>query len=120
MKGDSPESHPLRKEGTPGKLEIVWSPRALRRLKEIRDYPPEAYLPGLSLPPKPKEGLDGAPARLVSVVAALQFQPYMGRATAEPGIRELVIGGTPYIVMYKPGNKRVSILTIWHGKQLRD
>ena len=41
----------------------------------------------------------------------------MGRAGAQSPLRELVIGGTPYIVIYKVGRKRVTILTIWHGAQ---
>lgn len=89
-------------------LEIVWSRKALHRLTEIREYVAKD---------KPEAAARLA-ARIVSVVSGLRLHPYLGRAGAEPGIRELIIGGTPYIVMYKAGRKRVTILTIWHGKQL--
>jgi plasmid stabilization system protein ParE len=43
----------------------------------------------------------------------------MGRVGAEPGIRELVIGGTPYVVLYSVKKTQVTITTIWHGAQSR-
>jgi toxin ParE1/3/4 len=58
-------------------------------------------------------------ARIVSVVAALRTHPNLGGAGVEPGTRELVIGGTPYIVIYRGGRKRITILTVWHGARKR-
>ncbi|MGD0181965.1 MAG: type II toxin-antitoxin system RelE/ParE family toxin, partial [Terriglobales bacterium] len=57
--------------------------------------------------------------RIVAVVEALRNHPYLGRAGAEPNIRELVIGGTPYIVLYRVQGRRVTIDTIWHGAHSR-
>jgi toxin ParE1/3/4 len=54
---------------------------------------------------------------MVAVVEVLKTYPHLGRAGAEPGVRELVIGGTPYIVLYRVRGKRVTINTIWHGVQ---
>jgi toxin ParE1/3/4 len=58
--------------------------------------------------------------RIVAVVEALREYPYLGRAGTETGIRELPIGGTPYVVLYRVKDERVIISTIWHGAQLRD
>jgi toxin ParE1/3/4 len=58
--------------------------------------------------------------RIVAVVEALRIHPSLGRAGAETGIRELVIGGTPYIVLYRVKGKQVNILTIWHGAQRKE
>jgi len=58
--------------------------------------------------------------RIVAVVEALRNHPYLGRAGAEPGIRQLVIGGAPYIVLYRVRGKRVTITTIWHGAQRKE
>jgi hypothetical protein len=41
-------------------------------------------------------------------------------AWAEPGIRELVIGGTPYVILYRVRGQRVIISTIWHGAQRKE
>lgn len=58
--------------------------------------------------------------RMVAMLDALRNHPYLGRAGAEPAIRELVIGGTPYIVLYRVQGKRITISTIWHAAQRRD
>jgi plasmid stabilization system protein ParE len=50
---------------------------------------------------------------------ALRNQPNLGRVGAEAGIRELVIGGTPYVVLYSVKRTQVTISTIWHGAQSR-
>ncbi len=90
-------------------IEIVWSPVALARLKEIRAYVARD---------KPEAAARLA-TRIVAVVEALREHPYLGRVGAQPDIRELVIGGTPYIVLYRAHAKRVVISTIWHGAQQR-
>ena len=96
-------------EGRGGNLEIVWSQRALLRLIEIRQFV------AMDRP----EAAGRLAARIVSMVAALRTHPHLGRAGAEPGTRELVVGGTPYIVIYRAGRKRVTVLTVWHGAQAR-
>ena len=90
-------------------VEIVWSPLALTRLREIRAYVAKD---------KPEAAARLA-TRIVAVVEALREHPYLGRTGAEPNLRELVIGGTPYVVPYRVHSGRVVISTIWHGKQQR-
>jgi toxin ParE1/3/4 len=53
------------------------------------------------------------------MIEALRNHRHLGRVGAEPGIRELVIGGTPYIVLYRVQGQRVTVSTIWHAAQLR-
>lgn len=96
-----------RQPRTPGEIEIVWSPLARARLQEIRAYV------GLDKP----DAAARLATRIVAVVEALRNHPHLGRAGAEPGVRELVIGGTPYVVLYRVRGKRVTISTIWHGGQ---
>lgn len=91
-------------------VEIVWSPLARARLQEIHAYA------ALENP----EAAERLATRLVAVVEALKNYPYLGRAGAQPGIRELVIGGTPYLVVYRVRGKRVTINTIWHGAQRKE
>ena len=88
-------------------LEIVWSPRALARLREIRDY-------------VAKDKSDAAArlaTRIVSLVEALKQHPYLGRAGSGLGVRELIVGGTPYLIFYRVRANRVTITTIWHAAQ---
>lgn len=87
-------------------LEIVWSPLARARLREIREYVAQD---------KPIAA-ERVAIRIVAVVEALRSFPHLGRASAQPGIRELVIGGTPYIVLYRVRGQRI-ISNIRHGAQ---
>jgi toxin ParE1/3/4 len=91
-------------------VEIVWSPLARARLQEIRAYV-AMDKPGAA---------ERLATRIVAVVEALRNHPNLGRVGPEPGIRELVIGGTPYIVLYRVRSKRVTISTIWHGAQHKE
>lgn len=88
-------------------LEIVWSPLARARLREIHAYV------ALDKP----DAADRLATRIVVVVEALRNHPYLGRTGARAGIRELVIGGTPYTVLYQVRAKRITISTIWHAAQ---
>ena len=90
-----------------GPLEIVWSPLALARLQEIRAF--------IALD-KP-EATERLATRIVSVVEALRIHPYLGRIGPEPGIRELIIGGTPYSILYRIRGNRLIISTISHSSQ---
>jgi toxin ParE1/3/4 len=91
-------------------VEIVWSAVARTRLREIRAYVAQD---------KP-EAAERLAMRIVAVVEASRNHPYLGRAGAEPGIRELVIGGTPYVALYRVQGQRVILSTIWHGAQHRE
>ena len=91
-------------------VEIVWSPLARTRLRDIRDYVARDK-------PKVAERLA---MRIVTMVEALRNHPHLGRVGAEPGNRELVIGGTPYVVLYRVEGRRVTISTIWHAAQRRE
>jgi toxin ParE1/3/4 len=90
-------------------VEIVWSPLARARLREIRAYVAQD---------KPDAAARLA-MRIVSLVEALREHPYLGRAGSEPGVRELVVGGTPYLIFYRVQGERVMINTIWRGAQFR-
>jgi len=88
-------------------VEVVWSALARTRLREIRDYVARD---------KP-DAAERLAIRIVAMVETLRNHPRLGRVGAEPGIRELVIAGTPYIVLYRVHEQRVVVSTIWHGKQ---
>ena len=88
-------------------VEIVWSALARTRLREIRAYVARD---------KP-EAAERLATRIVAMIEALRSHPHLGRVGSELGVRELVIGGTPYIVLYRVQGQRVTISTIWHGAQ---
>jgi plasmid stabilization system protein ParE len=55
-------------------------------LREIRDYVAKD---------KPDAAARLA-TRIVWLIEALNEHPYLGRVGPEPGVRELIVGGTPY------------------------
>jgi toxin ParE1/3/4 len=91
-------------------IEIVWSALARTRLREVRAYVARD---------KP-EAAERLAMRIVAMVEILRNHPHLGRVGAEPGIRELVIGSTPFIVLYRVHGQRVTISTIWHAAQRRE
>lgn len=90
-----------------GPLEIVWSPLAFARLREIRAF--------IALD-KP-DAAERLATRIVSVVEALRIHPYLGRVGPKPSIRELIIGGTPYSILYRIRGNRIIISTISRASQ---
>jgi toxin ParE1/3/4 len=50
-------------------------------------------------------------------VLQLSRYPNLGRAGRVPGTRELVIAGTPFLVVYRMEADQASILTILHGSR---
>ncbi len=90
-------------------VEVVWSPLAILRLQQIRAFVAED---------KP-EAAERLAIRIVAITETLRNHPRLGRAGAEVGLRELVVGGTPYVVGYELAANRITITTIWHGAQQR-
>jgi len=53
--------------------------------------------------------------RIRQAVNMLTDQPAMGRSGRVPGTRELVVGGTPFIVPYRCIAGEIQILRVLHG-----
>jgi len=91
-------------------VEIVWSPLARARLQEIHAFV------ALDKP----DAAGRLATRIVAIVEALKTYPRLGRIGSEPGVRELAVAGTPYVILYRVRGPRVTISTIWHGAQRRN
>jgi toxin ParE1/3/4 len=88
-------------------LEIVWSPLARARLREIRAY--------IAL--DKSVAAERMATRIVAIVEALRSHPHLGRPGADPGFRELIVGGSPYIIVYQVKRKRITVTNISHAAQ---
>jgi toxin ParE1/3/4 len=89
--------------------QIVWSPLAIARLAEIRAFV------ALDKP----EAAERLGTRIISVIEALRLHPRLGRASAVPGVRELVLGTAPYVIYYRLCSDIITILNVRHGAQDR-
>lgn len=88
-------------------MKIRWLTTALENLEEIADY-------------IAKDNVDAAYRTITRIRNAsmnLSAQPEMGRKGRLAGTRELIISGTPYIIIYRIANDRVEILRVFHSKQ---
>jgi toxin ParE1/3/4 len=89
-------------------MRIVWSPTAIENLIEIRTYIEQD---------KPSAAARVA-RKIVESVQGLARHPYLGRPGHDPGTRELVVTGTPYLVPYEVYKGRMVILAVLHGARL--
>ncbi len=89
-------------------MNIIWSPEAIEDLISLRAYITE-------------NDPDAARRVVLHIVQnieqLLSDHPHMGRIGRLPGIRELVIPKTPYIVPYRLQRSTIQILRVYHGAQ---
>jgi toxin ParE1/3/4 len=88
-------------------MNIVWSPRAVGHLRQIREYIAED---------DPRAAARIA-EKILAGVELLALQPGMGRPGRVPGTRELVVAGTPYIIPYRVRGQRLELIAVFHGRQ---
>ena len=91
-----------------GAMRVRWTPEALSQLREARQYIAED---------DPKTAKRVA-AVIRGAADQLGFHPRAGRPGRVEGTRELVISGTPYILVYAVLTEEVAVLTVLHGAQL--
>jgi toxin ParE1/3/4 len=87
-------------------MKITWSSEAKRQTSDIWHY----------IAIDDPNAADRMVARLVAAVEKLNHFPHLGRPGRE-GSRELVVSGTPFIVVNRVENDEVRIGTILHGAQ---
>jgi len=88
---------------------LVWLPRALRDRDAQIEYLAER---------NPFAAIEQGDL-LDEQISQLLIHPRMGRQGRSRGTRELVIAGTPFIVVYRERSqaKRIEILRVLHGAQ---
>lgn len=87
-------------------MRVIWAPEARRQLSDIWHY--------IALDdPAAAERIF---TRLVAAVEKLNYFPHLGKPGRE-GARELVVSGTPYVVVYLVKKEEVRISSVVHGAQ---
>ena len=89
------------------RLPIVWTAPARAQLEEVY-----AYISQTSF-----TAAENQIELLVSATRNLADFPEMGQPGRRRGTRELVISGTPYIVVYRIRLSSVRVLAVMHGAQ---
>jgi toxin ParE1/3/4 len=88
-------------------MRLRWTLAAANDLESIADYLHDQH-PQFAQP---------TVRRLYAEIRELSRFPSRGRPGREPGTRELILTGLPYIVVFRTGEKLVEILRIHHGSQ---
>lgn len=86
---------------------VRWLERAIADLEDIADYiamdNPNAAL--------------GIVDRVEGSAAAIPDNPQRGRSGRVSGTRELIIAGTPYLIVYRISPDTIDVLRVLHGAQ---
>jgi toxin ParE1/3/4 len=88
-------------------MTLRWTRTALRDLQHLHDYIADDH------PAAARQMV----SRIREVASHLRRTPRIGRAGRVPETRELVIAGTPYIVVYRLEGQQVQIVAVIHGAQ---
>lgn len=88
-------------------MKVVWSRRAIRHLTHVRKYIAKD---------SPKAAQEVA-TRILEAVERLADYPNLGHPGRKPGVRELVVPQTPYIIPYRVRGERVELIAVFHGRQ---
>jgi toxin ParE1/3/4 len=87
-------------------MKITWAPEARRQVSEIWHY--------IAL--DDTQAADRMVIRLAAAVERLMHFPHLGKPGRQ-GSRELVVAGTPFIVIYRTHKEEIRIITVVHGAQ---
>lgn len=86
-------------------MKIFWLEKAAIDLEEAYEY---IFYDN---PPAAESEIN----KVLEAVELLSINPALGKAGRVPKTRELVVAGTPYIVIYRVKGNRLEILRIFHG-----
>jgi toxin ParE1/3/4 len=86
-------------------LKLTWTAPALRQLADAREYI------AVENPHAAARLID----QIETSVNRLRVFPLLGRAGVRDNTRELVVTGTPYVVVYRADSDAIYILAVYHG-----
>jgi addiction module RelE/StbE family toxin len=87
-------------------MNIIWSPRAVAHLRQIREHIA-----------KDGPGATCVAEKILASVELVARHPSMGRPGRVAGTRELVVAGTPYVIPYRVRRERLELIAVFHGRQ---
>ena len=90
--------------GKSGQRRLEWSPRADRDFFDAWAYIAQDNV----------DAADGVARRIREAALALRAQPLVGRKGQRPGTREMVVGQTPFTIIYRVRGTVIQIGRILH------
>jgi toxin ParE1/3/4 len=86
---------------------IVWSPRAIAHLTQLRAY----------IARDNPNAANRIGATLLEAVERLAERPGLGRPGRVTGTRELIVTGTRYVIPYRVRGDRLEVIAVFHSRQ---
>lgn len=86
-------------------MKLLWLSLAVDDLQELREYIARD---------NPEAARDTA-SRILEAVSILEKRPAIGRPGRVTCTRELIVGGTPYIIPYRARGNVVEVLRVLHA-----
>ena len=88
-------------------MTIVWSPRAIEHLAHLREY----------IARDNPNAANRIASALLEAAGRLAQLPNLGRPGRVAGTRELIVPGTPYIIVYRLRGDRLELVAVFHARQ---
>ena len=88
-------------------MEVVWLPKAVQNLAEIRAYIAE----------ESPAAAQRVAQKIQQTVAMLQDHPRLGKPSIRDGFRQIQVAGLPFVIPYKISENKLIIARIFHNHQ---
>jgi addiction module RelE/StbE family toxin len=88
-------------------MQIVWLPKALNNLKEIKEY----------IEIESPQSANMVAERIKKTVSLLGENPHLGKPSLVDGFREIQVSKLPFIIPYIVINDTIIIVRVFHTKQ---
>jgi toxin ParE1/3/4 len=88
-------------------MEIVWLPKALENLKEIKQY----------IANDSSKSAKKVAEKIKNTVATIRNYPHIGSPSLVNGFREMQVVGLPFVVFYKVFENKIVIARVLHNRQ---
>lgn len=86
-------------------MKTSWTPRALSHLRAAYEYIAEDS----------SAAAEALLERIFSGVEMLARYPQLGHDGRIDGTRELILAGTPFVIVYQVGPEQIDVLAVFHS-----
>jgi addiction module RelE/StbE family toxin len=88
-------------------MQIIWLPKAVENLKEIREF----------IAKDSPNSASKVAESIKETVNLLKDNPYLGKPSLVDGFREKQVVGLPFVIPYKVVDSKIIIVRVFHNKR---
>lgn len=87
-------------------MEIVWLPRALENLQEIKEY----------IRRDNPRSAEKVATKIIKTISLIKQHPHLGKPSLIDGFREIKVADLPFVIPYKVVDNQIIIVRVFHEK----